>query len=88
MKTVGVRELRNNVSEVLRHVEAGTHYIVTNQGREVADITPHRPDYWQSWDDVADIFTGPDDPTFLKDVEALGPAIIQNPWDARVEIDS
>ncbi len=36
---IGVRELRNEVSEVLRRVEAGADYIVTVHGRPVARVT-------------------------------------------------
>jgi len=37
---IGVRELRNDVSEVLRRVEAGDEFVVTVHGRPVARVTP------------------------------------------------
>jgi prevent-host-death family protein len=40
MTTIPVRELRNDVSTVLRRVEAGETLTVTVQGRPVAQLTP------------------------------------------------
>ena len=40
MKQVGVRELRQNASAVLRRVEAGEVVEVTDRGRAVARIVP------------------------------------------------
>lgn len=43
VRTIAQRELRNNVAEVLRQVEAGAHLRVTVSGRPVADLVPiHR----------------------------------------------
>jgi prevent-host-death family protein len=40
MTTVGVRELRQRASELLRRVEAGETIEVTDRGRPVAMLTP------------------------------------------------
>lgn len=40
MKTVGVRELKNRLSEYLRHVRAGEVVLVTDRGEVVAELTP------------------------------------------------
>jgi len=37
---VSVRELRNQVSEVLRRAESGDHLVVTVRGRPVAQLGP------------------------------------------------
>ncbi len=39
-KTVGVRELRQNLSKYLRRVKAGESLTVTERGREVARVVP------------------------------------------------
>lgn len=44
MKRVGVRELRQNASAVLRRVEAGETIEVTDRGRPVARLVPLLPD--------------------------------------------
>jgi prevent-host-death family protein len=45
MKTVGVRELKNRLSEYLRHVRLGDTVLVTDRGEIVAELTPpgHAP---------------------------------------------
>ena len=40
MKTIGVRELRQNASSVLRLAERGETFQVTDRGRPLALITP------------------------------------------------
>jgi len=40
MKTIGIRDLRQRASEVLRLVEGGETFEVTDRGRPVAQITP------------------------------------------------
>jgi prevent-host-death family protein len=42
MKTVGVRELRQRASDLLRLAERGETFQVTDRGRPVALITPVR----------------------------------------------
>ena len=39
MKTVGVRELKNRLSEYLRQVAAGEGVLVTDRGEVIAEIT-------------------------------------------------
>ena len=43
METVGVRELRQNLSRYLREVKEGESFVVTERGREVARLTPSGP---------------------------------------------
>ena len=40
MNTVGVRELRQNASVLLRRVAAGESIVVTDRGRPVARLSP------------------------------------------------
>jgi prevent-host-death family protein len=40
MKTVGVRELKNRLSEYLREVRSGESVLVTDRGEVVAELTP------------------------------------------------
>jgi prevent-host-death family protein len=47
MKTMGIRELKNRLSEVVRAVRAGEHVLVTDRGTVVAELVPpgrHRTD--------------------------------------------
>ena len=40
MRTVGVRELKNRLSEYLRHVRGGEGVLVTDRGEVVAELIP------------------------------------------------
>jgi prevent-host-death family protein len=40
MKSVGVRELKNRLSEYLRQVRLGESVLVTDRGEVVAELTP------------------------------------------------
>lgn len=40
MKTVGVRELKNRLSEYIRHVRSGEGVLVTDRGEVVAELSP------------------------------------------------
>lgn len=40
MKTVGIRELKNRLSEYLRHVRSGEAVLVTDRGEVVAELIP------------------------------------------------
>jgi antitoxin (DNA-binding transcriptional repressor) of toxin-antitoxin stability system len=42
MKTVGVRELKNRLSEYLREVRRGESVLVTDRGQVVAEFSPPR----------------------------------------------
>jgi antitoxin (DNA-binding transcriptional repressor) of toxin-antitoxin stability system len=42
MKTVGIRELKNRLSEYLRDVRAGESVLVTDRGEVVAEFSPPR----------------------------------------------
>ncbi|MEU4807497.1 type II toxin-antitoxin system prevent-host-death family antitoxin [Actinosynnema sp. NPDC023587] len=39
--SIGQRELRNDNAEIMRRVEAGESFVVTRNGRPVADLVPH-----------------------------------------------
>jgi prevent-host-death family protein len=42
--TVGIRELKNRLSEYLRRVKAGETVIITQRGEPVGQIMPVQPD--------------------------------------------
>lgn len=43
MKTVGVRELKNRLSEYIRQARSGESVLVTDRGHVVAQLTPPTP---------------------------------------------
>ncbi len=67
METVGLRELRQNASDIVRRVESGEEIDVTVSGRLAARIVPAMPRRWRRWDDIADLFDGMSDPDWERD---------------------
>ncbi len=43
METVGIKELRSNLSQYLKRVREGEHVIVTDRGTEIAELSPLSP---------------------------------------------
>jgi prevent-host-death family protein len=82
METVGLRELRQNASDLVRRVEDGEEITITVAGRPSARLVPAAPRTWRRWAEVAELFNGPDDPAWSGDREAIGHAIT-DPWDVR-----
>ena len=39
-ETIGQRQLRNDNAEIMRRVEAGESFVITRNGRPVAELTP------------------------------------------------
>lgn len=40
-ETIGQRQLRNDNAEIMRRVEAGESFVVTRNGKPIADLVPH-----------------------------------------------
>jgi len=79
MTTVGLRELRQNASELVRQVEAGEEVTITVAGRPSARLVPVSPRAWRRWQDIEELFDGPADPGWRGDRELLD-ADLQDPW--------
>lgn len=73
------RELRNNVSAVLREVEAGDAVRVTVRGRPVAELVPISPrkESLAPAEVERIVRDAPLDPGFAADVEAVAGATIE-----------
>lgn len=84
-KELPQRELRNNISAVLRAAEAGEQYVVTVDGRPVAQLGPHRPRQWVGASDVRALLATPTDPSALDDVSAqpIRDGLDDDPWSER-----
>ena len=82
MVAVGLRELRQDASELVRRVEGGEEIDITVSGRLAARLVPAAPKRWQRWEDIADAFIGRSDPDWERDRNLLDHGIV-NPWDPR-----
>lgn len=79
MAEVGLRELRQNASELVRRVEAGEEVTITVSGRPSARLVPIAPQAWRSYSDVAEVFRGPADVEWASDLQRIDDAI-RDPW--------
>jgi prevent-host-death family protein len=83
-RTIPQRELRNNIGEVLREVEAGARIRVTVRGRVVAELVPVEPrQTWAPWESVERIrIEAPLDSGLRAEIAAaLGESRADDPWE-------
>lgn len=67
MSEVGLREVRQNASDLVRRAQAGERLTITVAGRPAAVLGPVSPRAWRSWGDLADIFALPADVDWADD---------------------
>lgn len=79
MDKVGLRELRQDASGLVRRVERGEEIIITVSGRPSAKLVPAGQTRWHRWDDLNDLFVGTADPDWNDDRELLDDSI-RDPW--------
>ncbi|MCU1492369.1 MAG: prevent-host-death protein [Acidimicrobiaceae bacterium] len=80
MGTVGLRELRQDASELVRRVEGGEEIEITVSGRPAARLVPAAPTRWRHWDDIAGVFGGPADPDWERDRDIVDQTV-SNAWE-------
>jgi prevent-host-death family protein len=56
--TVGIGELRQQASELVRRVERGEEITITVAGRPTARLVPASTRVWRSWTEIEDLFSG------------------------------
>jgi prevent-host-death family protein len=76
---VGLRELRQDASNLVRRVEAGEEIEITVAGRLAARLVPATPRRWNNWDDIAALFNGLADPDWEHDRELVDQSL-DDPW--------
>lgn len=80
MGSVGLRELRQDASELVRRVQNGEQIDITVSGRLAARLVPAVPRTWRRWEEVADAFAGPGDPGWQHDRDLIDQSLV-NPWE-------
>ena len=80
MSTVGLRELRQEASELVRRVESGEEITITVAGRPSARLVAAAPQQWRSFEDVAELFRGSADTEWEADRERIDQTV-RDPWD-------
>lgn len=76
MTSIPQKELRNQVSEVLRRVEAGETLTVTVAGREVAELSPVRKHRWVSGSALNRVWQGPAPQNLEHDIATLDASLV------------
>ncbi len=84
MTTVGLRELRQDASELVRRVESGEEIEITVAGRLAARMVSATPRRWRRWDDIAALFAGRPDPDWDRDRDLIDQSVA-NPWERNDE---
>jgi prevent-host-death family protein len=82
MSEVGLREMRQNASELVRRAQAGEQVTITVAGRPAAVLGPVNPRTWRQWADLADIFATPGDADWASERDLLDHAL-SDPWSDR-----
>lgn len=80
--TVGLRELRQDASDLVRRAQAGEEFTITVAGRPSARLVAAGSQQWRRFDAIADLFHGPADPDWQTDRDRIDQAL-QDPWELR-----
>jgi prevent-host-death family protein len=80
MDALGLRELRQYASDLVRRAEAGEHLIITVAGRPAAVLGPPERGHWRRYEDVADVLAGPADLGWEADRDLIADEV-SDPWE-------
>jgi prevent-host-death family protein len=75
MDSIGLRELRQHASEIVRRAEQGEELLVTVAGRPAAVLGPATPSRWRRFEEIEAIFAGPADAAWAIDRERIDQTI-------------
>lgn len=76
---IGLRELRQQASDIVRRVEDGEVITVTVSGRPAARLVPVGRQAWRRIEDLAELFAGPADDVWARDRERVDVSP-RDPW--------
>ena len=76
---VGLREMRQNASDLVRRAQAGERVTITVAGRPAAVLGPVSPRTWREWDDLAGVFDQLTDSRWADDRDLLDDTVA-DPW--------
>ncbi len=77
--TVGLRELRQDASDLVRRVEAGEQITITVAGRPSVRLVPAQSQSWRSFSAIKELFDGPEDAEWETDRDRTDQAT-RDPW--------
>lgn len=79
MIVVGLRELRQDASALVRRAEGGEVIEITVAGRTAAQLIAVQRSPWRRFDELAELFSGVDDALWDSDRELIDD-VVTNPW--------
>jgi prevent-host-death family protein len=82
MVSVGLRELRQQASGLVRRAQSGEPITITVSGRPAARLVPAESNTWRRFADIAELFAGPGDPDWLADRDRLN-TVLRDPWSSK-----
>ncbi len=83
-ESVGLREMRQEASELVRRVQAGEEILVTISGRPAARLVPVGRSRWRNVREVGYLFDEPTDPSWAEEHSGRSGVLEgapQDPWD-------
>lgn len=83
---VGLRELRQEASDLVRRVEGGEEIVVTVSGRPAAMLVPIRRMRWRNGQELGYIFETPADPAWPAEHSARSDVLgddLRDPWSSQ-----
>ena len=82
MREVGLREMRQSASELVRRAQAGEQVTITVAGRPAATLGPVESRAWRRWDDIAEVYAQPVDEEWAHDRDLVDHTV-DDPWRER-----
>lgn len=79
---VGLRELRQQASDLVRRVEAGETITITVSGRPAAQLVPAERRTWRRFEEISELFAGPADRHWEEDRQLVD-GVPRSPWNDR-----
>ncbi len=80
-RSITVGQLRQNPTRMLSDVQEGETYTITNHGRPIADVVPHRESAWVPVDAVRELLAAPVEPTWAAELqEQRRDDDLRDPW--------
>ncbi|MCL1898159.1 MAG: type II toxin-antitoxin system prevent-host-death family antitoxin [Micrococcales bacterium] len=82
LPTISVGHLRQNPTQMLRQVQAGQTYVITNHGVPVAQVAPIKQHRWVKYEDVKDVLSQPETTGWAEDLrKQRAETDMLDPWD-------
>lgn len=79
MPNVGLREMRQNASELVARAQQGERFVVTVSGRPAAELGPTRTPQWRTWEEISPILSLPPVTDWSQDEHQLDDSL-RDPW--------